>query len=78
MLNTNGPSLQSNREHKFFEKYLDNNLEDLTKFLEEKYKLQQQEINQLRLRVLTNDNSLRKDIEDLKAKVNPAIKYLKK
>ena len=46
--------------------------------LEEKYKLQQQEINQLRLRVLTSDNSLRKDIEDLKAKVNPPIKYLKK
>lgn len=46
--------------------------------LEEKYKLQQQEINQLRLRVLTSDNSLRKDIEDLKAKVNPPIKSLKK
>ena len=26
MLNTNGPATQSNREHKFFEKYLDNNL----------------------------------------------------
>lgn len=29
----------SNREHKFFEKYLDNDLEKLAKFLEEKYEL---------------------------------------
>lgn len=29
----------SNREHKFFEKYLDNDLDQLAKFLEEKYEL---------------------------------------
>jgi hypothetical protein len=39
MLNTNGPVSYSHREHKFFEKYLDNNLDELAKFLEGKYKL---------------------------------------
>lgn len=39
MLNTNGSLSNSNKEHKFFEKYLDNDLEELARFLEEKYKL---------------------------------------
>ena len=39
MLNTNGSLSNSNKEHKFFEKYLDNDLEELASFLEEKYKL---------------------------------------
>jgi hypothetical protein len=39
MLNTSGTLLQSNKEHKFFEKHLDNNLDELARFLEAKYKL---------------------------------------
>ena len=39
MLGTNRSLSYSNKEHKFFEKYLDNNLEELTNFLEDKYKL---------------------------------------
>ena len=39
MLNTNEPVKYSHREHRFFEKYLDNNLDQLAAFLEEKYKL---------------------------------------
>lgn len=38
MLNSNGPILRPTREHKFFEKYLDNNLIELSEFLEKKYK----------------------------------------
>lgn len=46
--------------------------------LQEQYKYQQQELTQLKNRVILADNTIRKDIEDLKTKVNPAIKNLKK
>ena len=39
MLNNNGTATQSNRPHKFFERYLDNDLDELAKFLEVKYQL---------------------------------------
>jgi len=46
--------------------------------LQEQYKLQQQEVAQLKARVVSADNNIRKDIEDLKTKVNPPIKQLKR
>jgi len=46
--------------------------------LQEQYKYQQQEFIQLKNRVILADNNIRKDIEDLKTKVNPTIKNLKK
>jgi hypothetical protein len=39
MLNSNSNLLRSNKEHKFFERNLDIDLVELSKFLEEKYKL---------------------------------------
>lgn len=39
MLNSNIHMPKPSKEHKFFEKYLDNDLEKLSKFLEEKYEL---------------------------------------
>jgi hypothetical protein len=39
MLNIRENRTPTNKEHKFFERYLDNDLQDLQKFLEEKYKL---------------------------------------
>ena len=39
MLNRNRPATQSNRPHKFFERYLDNDLEELSRFLEKKYEM---------------------------------------
>ena len=46
--------------------------------LQEQYKFQQQEVAQLKTRVITTDNIIRRDIEDLKIKVNPTIKQLKR
>lgn len=46
--------------------------------LQEHYKYQQQEIVQLKTRVAVADNNIRRDIEDLKTKVNPPIKQLKR
>ena len=37
MLNTNEPVTYSYRPHKFFERYLDTDLEELSRFLEKKY-----------------------------------------
>jgi hypothetical protein len=39
VLNLNGPMLKPSKEHKFFEKYLDNDLQELSKFLEKQYDL---------------------------------------
>lgn len=46
--------------------------------LQEQYKFQQQEVVQLKARVIAADNTIRRDIEDLKIKVNPPIKQLKR
>lgn len=46
MLNSSSVELSSNKPHKFFERYLDNDLVELQKFLEEKYEL----INNAKLR----------------------------
>ena len=46
--------------------------------LQEQYKFQQQEVAQLKARVIAADNIIRRDIEDLKTKVNPPIKQLKR
>jgi hypothetical protein len=46
--------------------------------LQEQYKFQQQEVVQLKARVISADNNIRRDIEDLKMKVNPPIKQLKR
>jgi 5-bromo-4-chloroindolyl phosphate hydrolysis protein len=46
--------------------------------LQEHYKYQQQELNQLKYKVISSDNNLRRDIEDLKQQQNPPIKHLKR
>ena len=46
--------------------------------LQEQYKYQQQELAQLKTRVINADNTIRRDIEDLKMQQNPAIKHLKR
>jgi len=46
--------------------------------LQEQYKYQTQEIILLKAKVTHADNTMRKDIEDLKTKVNPPLKQLKK
>jgi len=46
--------------------------------LQEQYKYQQQELTQLKTRVISSDNNIRRDVEDLKTKVNPTIKQLKR
>ena len=46
--------------------------------LQEQYRLQQQEVIQLKAKVVSADTIIRRDIEDLKMKVNPPIKQLKR
>ena len=55
----------------------DQQVKEIT-ILQEQYKYQQQELTQLKTRVIASDNNIRRDVEDLKTKVNPPIKQLKR
>jgi hypothetical protein len=46
--------------------------------LQEQYKYQTQEIVLLKAKVAHADNTMRKDIEDLKQQQNPVVKHLRK
>jgi len=55
----------------------DQQVKEIT-ILQEQYKYQHQELTQLKARVISSDNNIRRDVEDLKTKVNPTIKQLKR